>query len=199
MTHAAGSIAIAPRPPNHFGSTLVCAFMCCPSWCAQNTVDLGGTLASWGQGDRVGLMLDTHTSELSFIKNGVMFEQKYAVAIDAGMYFAVGRYYGSYVVRCLYIHQLGGNETMDYGALDRLCAYIESPANQLQELSISNSQLAGVSKFSSGRRNDQGLVRLLEAFGHDNCKLSLLDISNNDLSDPDAAAVLSVSLRSHSR
>ena len=27
----------------------------------HNTVDMGGAIAGWGQGDRVGLMLDTHT------------------------------------------------------------------------------------------------------------------------------------------
>ena len=85
----------------------------------HNTVDMGGAIAGWGQGDRVGLMLDTHTCELSFLKNGKVFDQRYTVAMDGGMYFAVGRYYGSYVVRCLYVHQQGGNEDMDYTALER--------------------------------------------------------------------------------
>ena len=36
----------------------------------HNTVDVGGPIAGWAAGDRVGLMLDTHSSELAFIKNG---------------------------------------------------------------------------------------------------------------------------------
>ena len=34
--------------------------------------------------------------------------------------------------------------------------YIEAPRNQLVELSISHNQLAGISKFSRGTRNERG-------------------------------------------
>ncbi len=71
----------------------------------HNTVDMGGSVGGWGQGDRVGLLLDTHSGELCFFKNGKPFDHRYSMAMDSGMYFAVGRYYGSFVVRCLYIHQ----------------------------------------------------------------------------------------------
>ena len=50
-------------------------------------------------------MLDTHACELCFVKNGRLLEQRYPVSLGGGMYFAVGRYYGSYVVRCLYMQQ----------------------------------------------------------------------------------------------
>ena len=36
----------------------------------HNTVDVGGPIAGWGTGDRVGLLLDTHACELRFVKNG---------------------------------------------------------------------------------------------------------------------------------
>ena len=48
----------------------------------HNTVDMGGGVAGWGQGDRVGLMLDTHAHELTFYKNGKPYERKYRVALE---------------------------------------------------------------------------------------------------------------------
>jgi len=44
-------------------------------------------------GDRVGLLLDTHASELCFVKNGRLLEPRYPLSLGGGMYFAVGRYY----------------------------------------------------------------------------------------------------------
>jgi len=161
----------------------------------HNTVDMGGAIAGWGQGDRVGLMLDTHTCELSFLKNGKAFDQRYTVAMDGGMYFAVGRYYGSYVVHCLYVHQQGGTEDMDYSALERLCTLVHAPGNRLRELRVANNQLIGVSKFHGGRRNERGLHRLTSAFGSEACTLTHLDVSGNGFSAEDAAAMLAVAIR----
>ena len=87
---------------------------------------------------------------------------------------------------------------MDYSALERLCRYVEAPRNQLRELSISNNQLAGVSKFSSGQRNEHGIRRLLTALGDASCKLTSLDMSANGLCDSDAASVLAVAVRPES-
>ena len=42
----------------------------------HNTVDMGGAIAGWGQGDRVGLRLDTDQCSLTLYKNGE--------ALDAG-------------------------------------------------------------------------------------------------------------------
>jgi hypothetical protein len=39
--------------------------------------------------------------------------------MEGGAYFAVGRYYGSFSIRCLYLHQQGGSEEMEYGARSR--------------------------------------------------------------------------------
>ena len=161
----------------------------------HNTVDMGGAIAGWGQGDRVGLMLDTHTCELTFLKNGKAFEQRYTVSMDGGMYFAVGRYYGSYVVRCLYVHQQGGNEDMDYSALERLCTFVHAPGNRMRELRVASNQLIGVSKFHGGRRNERGLDRLIAAFGSEACALTHLDVSGNGFSAEDAAAMLAVAMR----
>ena len=161
----------------------------------HNTADVGGTIASWGQGDRVGLVLDTATAEVAFVKNGKTFEQKYNVSLGSGMYFAVGRYYGSFVVRCLYVQQQGGSEEMDYRALERLCAWVKQPSNGLRELALGNNQLTGVSKFHSGRRNGRGLELLLDAFSHAAARITHLDIRANGLSTADAAAVLAVALR----
>merc|ERR1712196_163557 len=114
------------------------------------------------------------------------------------MYFAVGRYYGSYVVRCLYVHQQGGDEEMDYSALERLCALTSTPGNALRDLRVANNQLTGVSKFHGGRRNERGLRRLLDTFGCKECRLTHLDVSGNGLSDEDATALLSIALQPES-
>ena len=161
----------------------------------HNTVDLGGALVGWGQGDRIGLMLDTHTSELTFYKNGKALEQRYTLQIDGPLLFAVGRYYGSYVVRCLYVHQQGGNEEMDYSALERLCAMVHAPGNSLRELRVASNQLTGVSKFHGGRRNERGLQRLLRAFEAPQCRLTHLDVSGNGLSAEDAATIVAIAMR----
>ena len=160
----------------------------------HNTVDMGGGVAGWGQGDRVGLMLDTHAHELTFYKNGKPYERKYRVALEGPLLFAVGRYYGSFAVRSLYVHQQGGNEEMDYSALERLCGLLARPANRLRELRIANNQLTGVSKFHGGRRNERGLRQLVAAFGAAECGLTHLDVSGNGLSE-DAAALALVALR----
>ena len=139
-------------------------------------------------------MLDTATAEVAFVKNGKTFEQKYNVSLGSGMYFAVGRYYGSFVVRCLYVQQQGLGE-MDYRALERLCAWVKQPSNGLRELALGNNQLTGVSKFHSGRRNGRGLELLLDAFSHAAARITHLDIRANGLSTADAAAVLAVALR----
>ena len=62
-----------------------------------------------------------HKSELFFIKNGQLSGQKHSVSMGGGIYFAVGRYYGSFRIRCQHVHQLGGDEKMDFSAFDRLC------------------------------------------------------------------------------
>ena len=137
----------------------------------------------------------TRSCELSFLKNGKAFDQRYTVAMDGGMFFAVGRYYGSYVVRCLYVHQQGGNEDMDYSALERLCTLVHAPSNRLHELRVANNQLIGVSKFHGGRRNERGLHRLISAFGSAACSLTHLDVSGNGFSAEDAAKMLAVAMR----
>ena len=111
------------------------------------------------------------------------------------MYFAVGRYYGSYVVRCLYIHQQGGNEEMDFSALQRVCELVSSPDNRMRELRVASNQLTGVSKFHGGRRDERGLRSLLGALASEHCGLTHVDVSGNGLSAEDAAAVLGVALK----
>ena len=102
----------------------------------HNTVDVGGPIAGWGAGDRVGLLLDTHACELCFVKNGRLLEQRYPVSLGGGMYFAVGRYYGSYVVRCLYMQQQGDNGDIDFAALGRVCRWVAAPGNLLEHLPL---------------------------------------------------------------
>ena len=160
----------------------------------HNTVDVGGPIAGWGAGDRVGLLLDTHACELCFVKNGRLLEQRYPVSLGGGMYFAVGRYYGSYVVRCLYMQQQGDNGDIDFAALGRVCRWVAAPGNVLEHLAIGANQLTGVSRFHGGQRNEAGLRMLLEAVGQPSCRLTHLDVSGNGLSEADAAAVLAVAL-----
>ena len=115
----------------------------------HNTMDLsssgsgdggGGTVPSWGQGDRVGFIFDTETLQLRFVKapptppalptprrrpnplpsptpsprvtsqNGRMLGTTCTVPMDDALYFAVGRYYGMCTFRAVFIHQQRGGD-----------------------------------------------------------------------------------------
>jgi Ran GTPase-activating protein (RanGAP) involved in mRNA processing and transport len=161
----------------------------------HNTLDLGGAVPSWGQGDRVGVMLNTGTLEVSFVKNGKLLEQTCTAPMaDGALHFAIGRYYGSYMARCVYVHQQGGDEQMDFSALERLCAFMTTPSHRLRELTIAGNHLVGLSRFHSGQRNEAGLGHLLDGLRSPECRLTHLDVSGNSLSHEDAAQLLGVAL-----
>ena len=92
----------------------------------------------------------------------------------------------------------GGDERMDFSALERLCAFMTTPAHQLRELTIASNHLLGLSRFHSGQRNEAGLNHLLDGLKSEDCKLTHLDVSGNALSHEDAAQLLAVALQERS-
>ena len=80
------------------------------------------TALAWGKDDRVGLRVDTCGNRLSLYKNGELLPGSEQAAFSdcggAGVYFCVGRYYGTVELQCLFVSRVGGPDSMDFSALD---------------------------------------------------------------------------------
>ena len=114
----------------------------------------------------------------------------------AGVYFCIGRYYGTVEIQCLFVSRVGGPDSMDFSALHALCARVV-PRLPLETLVLTQNQLAGADPIGGGERNSAGLEQLLELLGADPPhRLTLLDLSRNLLSSPDASALLAAAIRS---
>ncbi|KAL3921671.1 MAG: hypothetical protein SGPRY_004822 [Prymnesium sp.] len=163
----------------------------------HNSIFEASALA-WGKEDRVGLRLDTSSNTLSLYKNGELLPGSQQAAFNdagsAGVYFCMGRYYGTVELQCLFVSRVGGPDSMEFSALEALCTRIV-PKLPLRTLLLRQNQLAGADPIGGGERNEAGLRLLLSMLKSETpCALTSLDLSRNLLSDADGNALLSCAL-----
>lgn len=163
----------------------------------HNSIFEASALA-WGKEDRVGLRLDTSSNTLSLYKNGELLPGSQQAAFNdagsAGVYFCMGRYYGTVELQCLFVSRVGGPDSMEFSALEALCTRIV-PKLPLHTLLLRQNQLAGADPIGGGERNEAGLRLLLSMLKSETpCALTSLDLSRNLLSDADGNALLSCAL-----
>ena len=147
---------------------------------------------AWGQGDRVGLRLDTDQCSLTLYKNGEVLTTNQLLPVsfaEAGARFCVGRYYGTVEMYCVSMSRIGGSLSIDFTALAALCTRI-IPLGALRTLRLSGNQLAGVDSVGGGERTEEGVRELLSVLQSGQCSLDELDLSSNMLSQEDAQALL---------
>jgi hypothetical protein len=146
---------------------------------------------AWGQGDRVGLRLDTDLCSLTLYKNGeaLTINQLLPVSFgEAGARFCIGRYYGTVEVQCLSMSRIGGSQSIDFTALTALCSRIV-PRSSLRILRLAQNQIAGVDSVGGGERKDTGVRELLTLLRGAGCRLDELDLSGNLFTEDDARAL----------
>ena len=152
---------------------------------------------AWGQGDRVGLRLDTDQCSLTLYKNGEALTTNQLLPVsfgEAGARFCIGRYYGTVEMYCLSMSRIGGSQSIDFTALAALCSRI-APLRTLRTLRLSQNQIAGIDAVGGGERKEAGVRELIDALSAEGCSLDELDLSGNRLTDEDASALLRAAMR----
>ena len=151
---------------------------------------------AWGQGDRVGLRLDTDACSLTLYKNGETLTTNQLLPVsfgEAGARFCIGRYYGTVEMSCVSMSRIGGSQSIDFTALSALCSRIVAHS-ALRILSLAHNQIAGVDSVGGGERKAQGVDELLTVLRSGVCMLEELDLSGNLFSTADAHALLHAAL-----
>ena len=147
---------------------------------------------AWGQGDRVGLRLDTDFCSLSLYKNGEVLTTNQLLPVsfgEAGARFCIGRYYGTVEMYCVSLSRIGGSQSIDFSALSSLCRRV-LPGESLCVLRLGANQLAGVDAVGGGERKETGVRELLRALESGPCVLDELNLGGNMLSMDDAQALV---------
>ena len=156
---------------------------------------------AWGQGDRVGLRLDTDSCSLTLYKNGEALTTNQLLPVsfgEAGARFCIGRYYGTVEMYCVSLSRIGGSQSIDFTALSALCSRIV-PSGALRVLNLAHNQIAGVDSVGGGERKAAGAEELLRVLRSDLCVLEELDLSGNLLSESDGHALLEAATRPSAR
>jgi hypothetical protein len=156
---------------------------------------------AWGQGDRVGLRLDTDECSLTLYKNGEALTTNQLLPVsfgEAGARFCVGRYYGTVEMYCVSLSRIGGSRSIDFTSLAALCGRVV-PQGSLRVLSLAQNQIAGVDSVGGGERKAAGVEELLKIVRSDTCVLEQLDLSGNLFADEDAQALLQAAAESSAR